>query len=111
MTAQVIDGKTGVLASRPTAASLAVAIRRLAGDPSLYAAICASLAASKHERSTPLFLDRLLAAMQGRFPAPPAPRFDVSRSGPASPTDALPPPCHPGSSPVCVRSSKGLLPQ
>lgn len=108
---QVIDGKTGVLASRPTAGSLAVAIGRLAGDRSLYAAVCASLAASKHERSTPLFLDRLLAAMQGRFPAPSARLFDVSRSGPASPADPLQPPCHPGSSPVCVRSSKGLLPQ
>jgi glycosyltransferase involved in cell wall biosynthesis len=58
---QVIDGKTGVVASAPTADALAAAIHRIAGDPKLHAAICANLVASKPNRSTRLFLDTLLA--------------------------------------------------
>lgn len=58
---QVIDGKTGVVASAATADALASAIRTIVGDPKLHSAICANLLASKTERSTKLFLDNLLA--------------------------------------------------
>lgn len=58
---QVINSKTGVLASVTSAPALALAIRRLAADPKLHAAICANLVASEPERSTRRFLDMLLA--------------------------------------------------
>jgi len=58
---QVINSKTGVLASATSAPALALAIRRLAADPKLHAAICANLVASEPERSTRRFLDMLLA--------------------------------------------------
>jgi glycosyltransferase involved in cell wall biosynthesis len=58
---QVKDGATGVLARGCDAASLAAAIRRLATDPVLYAAIRAHIARSAWQRSMRRFAEQLVA--------------------------------------------------
>jgi glycosyltransferase involved in cell wall biosynthesis len=72
---QVKDGATGVLARGCDAPSLAAAIRRLATDPGLYAAIRAHIARSAWERSMRRFAEHItdLAA------APAAPPLGVPR--------------------------------
>ena len=56
---QVVDGRTGVVASAIGAGSLAEAIRRLARDGDLYRTISAALANSSEERSMKAFLSQL----------------------------------------------------
>jgi glycosyltransferase involved in cell wall biosynthesis len=60
LTEQVIDQKTGILARRMTAISLADAIQRLAVLPGLYDGISASLTASSQDRSMDRFLNELI---------------------------------------------------
>jgi glycosyltransferase involved in cell wall biosynthesis len=66
---QVVDGKTGVLASASTAEALAGAIRRVAAEPGLHAAIRENLETFTPERSTERFLDVLLAVKPWSFSA------------------------------------------
>lgn len=61
LTEQIVDGRTGILAHRVSARSLADAIHRLAVDPELYNRIAAHLSATAEERSMSRFLDELLA--------------------------------------------------
>ena len=61
MVDQVVDGKTGVLATGVTAAALADAIRRLAVDQGLCVKISAYLRQTSSDRSMTRFLDQLLA--------------------------------------------------
>jgi len=57
---QIVDGRTGVLATQISASSLAAAIRRLARDPALYNRISAHLMTSAEDRSMGRFLNCLL---------------------------------------------------
>lgn len=58
---QLRDGETGVVAETADAAGLAGAIRRLAGDRELYAAICARIRRSRWERSMRRFAEHVVA--------------------------------------------------
>jgi glycosyltransferase involved in cell wall biosynthesis len=58
---QLRDGETGVVAETGDAAGLARAIRRLARDQDLYAAICARIRRSRWERSMRRFAEHLVA--------------------------------------------------
>ena len=60
---QIKDGKTGVLALRPDASSLAHAIERLISNPELYAGICQNLADTAHARSMATFVDACVQAV------------------------------------------------
>jgi glycosyltransferase involved in cell wall biosynthesis len=58
---QVADGRTGVMAHRPSARSFADAIHRLAIDPDLYRRISHHLWETAYERSMARFIDELVA--------------------------------------------------
>jgi len=58
---QVADGRTGVLARRPSVASLADAIRKLTLDTTLYNAISRDLVATADDRSMSRFVAELAA--------------------------------------------------
>jgi glycosyltransferase involved in cell wall biosynthesis len=60
---QIKDGKTGVLALRPDASSLAHAIERLISNPELYAGICQNIANTAHARSMATFVDACVQAV------------------------------------------------
>lgn len=63
---QVEDGRTGILASRVDAPSLAAACARLIRDPALYAAICAHIAASRQRRTMGAFVEQCAVLACGR---------------------------------------------
>jgi glycosyltransferase involved in cell wall biosynthesis len=58
---QIVDGRTGVMAHRPSARSFADAIHRLAVDPDLYRRISRHLRETAYERSMARFIDELVA--------------------------------------------------
>jgi len=70
LTEQVKDGETGVIAETADAAGLADAIRRLAGDRRLYAAICDRIRRSRSDRSMRRFAEQLVALATHSRPAP-----------------------------------------
>jgi len=70
---QVEDGRTGILAQRPSGASLAAAIRRLTLDTNLYNSISRDLAATADGRSMRRFVTDLADVIRGG-PAGAAPR-------------------------------------
>jgi glycosyltransferase involved in cell wall biosynthesis len=61
---QVVDGATGVLARRISAAALAEALHRLIAEPQLYERISRHLAATAESRSMQRFLAELLAGVR-----------------------------------------------
>jgi glycosyltransferase involved in cell wall biosynthesis len=65
LTEQVEDGATGVLAAHCNGPSLAAAIRRLATDRALYAAIRAHITLTAGERSMRRFAEHLVAHAAG----------------------------------------------
>jgi glycosyltransferase involved in cell wall biosynthesis len=64
LTEQIIDGRTGVLASQVSARSLADAIQRLAVDDVLYRNISAHLNATMEDRSMRRFIHEIVGAME-----------------------------------------------
>lgn len=61
---QVVDSKTGVLASSATSAAFAEAIKRLAVEPGLYDALSRQLAQNAADRSMDRFLGEILRAIE-----------------------------------------------
>jgi glycosyltransferase involved in cell wall biosynthesis len=70
---QVRDGETGVVAGTADATGLAAAIRRLAGDRRLQAAIRGRIHKSRWERSMRRFAEQLVALAMPRAELAPAP--------------------------------------
>ena len=64
ITEQIIDGKTGVLASRMTSRALADAIHRLAVDTELYKKVSAHLAATAEDRSMARFVEEIVLEIE-----------------------------------------------
>jgi glycosyltransferase involved in cell wall biosynthesis len=59
--AQVVDGRTGLMAHRVSARSFADAIHRLAVDPALYERISRNLRETAQDRSMARFVDEVVA--------------------------------------------------